>query len=47
MVNYLIEVPKEYQYLSNWSGFDSIMPPGHIIPSSTSQSAVAVVQITT
>lgn len=31
MVNYDIVVPKEYQYLSNWSDFDSIMPPGHII----------------
>ena len=26
-----IVVPKEYQYLSNWSCFDSILPPGHII----------------
>lgn len=31
MQNFEIEVPKEYQYLSNWSDFDSIMPPGHII----------------
>ena len=31
MQNSFIEVPKEYQYLSNWSDFDSIMPPGHII----------------
>ena len=31
MENFFIEVPKEYQYLSNWSDFDSIMPPGHII----------------
>ena len=31
MTNYFIEVPKEYQYLSDWTDFDSIMPPGHII----------------
>ena len=31
MVNFDIVVPQEYQYLSNWSDFDSIMPPGHII----------------
>ena len=31
MVNYFIEVPKEYQYLSNWTDFDSIMPSGHVI----------------
>ena len=31
MTNYFIEVPKEYQYLSDWSDFDSILPPGHII----------------
>ena len=31
MTNYFIEVPKEYQYLSNWSDFDSIMPSGHVI----------------
>ena len=26
MVNFDIVVPQEYQYLSNWSDFDSIMP---------------------
>ena len=31
MQNFEIQVPKEYQYLSNWTDFDSIMPPGHII----------------
>ena len=31
MTNYFIEVPKEYQYLSNWGDFDSIMPSGHVI----------------
>ena len=31
MVNFDIVVPQEYQYLSNWSDFDSIMPQGHII----------------
>ena len=31
MQNYEIQVPKEYQYLSNWTDFDNIMPPGHII----------------
>ena len=31
MVNFDIVVPKEYQYLSNWTDFDSIMPPGHVI----------------
>ena len=31
MINFDIVVPKEYQYLSNWTDFDSIMPPGHII----------------
>lgn len=31
MTNYFIEVPKEYQYLSNWTDFDSIMPSGHVI----------------
>lgn len=31
MENFFIEVPKEYQYLSDWSDFDSILPPGHII----------------
>ena len=31
MQNFDIQVPKEYQYLSNWTDFDSIMPPGHII----------------
>ena len=31
MQNFEIEVPKEYQYLSDWTDFDSIMPQGHII----------------
>ena len=31
MINFDIVVPKEYQYLSNWSDFDSIMPSGHVI----------------
>jgi len=31
MQNFEIQVPKEYQYLSNWTDFDNIMPPGHII----------------
>lgn len=31
MKNFLIEVPKEYQFLSDWTDFDSIMPAGHII----------------
>ena len=31
MQNFEIQVPKEYQYLSNWTDFDSIMPSGHVI----------------
>ena len=26
-----IKVPKEYQYLSQWTDFDSILPEGHIL----------------
>ena len=31
MENYNIMVPKEYQYLSDWTDFDSSLPQGHII----------------
>ena len=31
MVKYDIKVPKECQYLSDWTGFDNELPPGHII----------------